>query len=182
MFFNMIRFARRFRSDEQGLAFIESAFILPMFVVLIMGTFDIGQALLLNQKVSAASHMAADLITRSGFITQAEIDDTVAAANLVIDPFSRTPFGIDIVSIEFDEDDDPQILWRNTVGMDPDADLPADADGLGVEGEGVVAVTTVYEYEPFATGIMTGTFTMSETSFMRGRRNSVVRMTTEEEN
>lgn len=167
---------KRFWKNDDGLAFIESAFILPLFVLMVMGVFDIGQSIILSQKVTAASHMAADLITRNGFISQGGIDDTVAAANLVIDPFDREPFGIDIVSIEFDEDNDPQIVWRETVNMTADGDLPGDAAGLGFDGEGVVAVTTVYEYEPFATGILTGNFTLRETSFMRGRRNAVVRL------
>lgn len=165
-----------FWRNDRGLAFIESAFILPLFVLMVMGTFDIGQALILNQKVSAASHMAADLITRQGYVSEELIDDTVEAARLVIDPFDRQPFGLDIVSIEFDNNDNPQTVWRRTTNMPADNTLPDDADGLGFSGEGVVAVTAVYQYEPFATGVFTGTFTMTETAYLRGRRNSIIRM------
>lgn len=165
-----------FWRNDRGLAFIESAFILPLFVLMVMGTFDIGQALIVNQKLSAASHMAADLLTRQGYVSDDMIDDTIEAARLVIDPFDRQSFGLDIASIEFDNNDNPRTVWRRTTNMPADNNLIDDADGLGFSGEGVVAVTAVYHYEPFATGVFTGTFTMTEKSFMRGRRNAIVRM------
>jgi len=162
-------------NDTRGLATIESAILLPMMFVLLLGLYDIGQAIIINQKVTAASHMAGDLITRKVSVDASDINDAWGASQLVIDPYDRNLLGIDIVGIRFDEDDDPDQVWRETRQMDENPDLPSRADGLGVNGEGIVAVSATYTYTPFFSGPLVGAIEMEETSFMRGRKNSLVR-------
>jgi Flp pilus assembly protein TadG len=161
--------------DTHGLATIESAIILPMMFVILLGLYDIGQAIIINQKVTAAAHMAGDLITRKVVVDDNDIDDAWGAAQLVIDPYDRTLLGMDILGIKFDDDDDPDQVWRTTRQMAENPNLPARADGLGVNGEGVIAVSTIYTYTPFFSGPLVGDILMEETSFMRGRKNSLVR-------
>jgi len=170
-----------FIGDTKGLAFVESALILPIMLTVLFGLFDLGQAIVIDQKITSASHMAADLITRNAIVTQTHLDDAVGGAQLVIDPYDRDLLGVDIVSIKFDEDNDPFVLWRHTHNMDSDNSLPTSAEGLGLEGEGVVAVVTRYTYTPHFTGGLFGDFEMKETSYMRGRRTSVVKYMDEED-
>lgn len=161
--------------NTDGLAATESAFILPLLFILLLGLFDLGQALVIDQKLTAATYTAADLITRKSFINDEDLDNAVGGAQLVIDPYNRAPFGVDIVGIEFDEDDNPTTLWRHTVNMTANPNLPDSADGLGVEGEGVVAVSAAYRYTPLFSQLITGDVNMTETTYMRGRRTSLVR-------
>jgi len=166
-----------FGRNDKGLAAIEGALILPLFLILLMGTFDVGQALVVNQKLSAAAHMTSDLITRQSFVSDELIDDAIEAARLVIDPYDREQFGLSAASIEFvGNGNNPQIIWRKTVNMQHDNTLPEGAKGLGYGGEGVLVVTAIYKYKPFFTGLFTGEFDMTERSFARGRRNAVIRM------
>ena len=169
-----------FVRDTRGLAMTEAALILPMMFVLLFGLFDLGQAMIIDQKVTAAAHVASDLITRKSLVSQTELDNAVGGAQLVIDPYDRNLLGIDIVGIQFDDEDSPVILWRHTHNMTANPDLPADADGLGVEGEGVVAVTVKYDYTPRFVGKIFDVFEMRETAFLRGRRTSVVKMVEDE--
>lgn len=177
----MKRYILSFLKDTRGLAFIESAMILPLMLTLLFGLFDLGQAIVINQKVTSAAHMASDLIARNSVITQADLDDAVGGALMVIDPYNRDLLGVDIVGIQFDEDDDPAVLWRHTHNMDAEASLPSSASGLGVEGEGVVAVAVRYSYTPRFSGVFVGDFDMREISYMRGRRTSVVKLIAEED-
>lgn len=165
---------QQFHNDTRGLALIESALVLPLMIVLLFGLFDIGQALIINQKLKAATYTASDLITRKSTINDDDIDNAIGGAYLVIDPYNRGRLGIDIAGIIFDENDNPNVTWRHTDNMQPDSDIPSDADGLGFEGEGVVAVSTEYAYTPLFSSLFIGDITMKESSFMRGRRTSVV--------
>jgi len=171
----IFRFLKRYRDDTRGLATIESAIILPMMFVMLLGLYDIGQAIIINQKVTAAAHMAGDLITRQVSVDNGDLDDAWGAAQLVIDPYDRDVLGIDIVAIRFDEDDDPEEVWRNTRQMDENNNLPSDADGLGINGEGIMAISATYTYVPFFSGPLVGDVVMEETAFMRGRKNSLIR-------
>lgn len=175
MLSNIGHYARSYQKDIKGLAFVEGALILPMMITLLMGLFDIGQAIIINQKVTAAAHMATDLITRESMVNDADMADALGVAKLIIDPYDRDLLGIDVVGVTFDNDDSPEETWRYTQNMAQNANIPADADGLGINGEGVVAVTVTYQYTPFLSGSIIGEFEMSETSFMRGRKNSAVR-------
>ncbi len=172
MIFNLMT---HFWYDKRGLATIESAILLPIMVVLLMGMFDIGQAIIINQKVTAASHMANDLITRKTLVTDDDLNDAYGGALMVIDPYDRDALGMDIVGILFDDDDDPEEKWRTTFNMDMNTNLPDSASGLGVDGEGLVAVSTTYTYSPFFSSPIIGDIIMEETSYLRGRKNSFVR-------
>ena len=169
-----------FVDDTRGLAMTEAALILPMMFVLLFGLFDLGQAMIIDQKVTAAAHVASDLITRKSLVTEGELDNAVGGAHLVIDPYDRNLLGVDIVGIQFDDEDSPVVLWRRTDNITPDPSLPSAADGLGVEGEGVVAVTVLYTYTPRFVGKIFDVFEMRETAFLRGRRTSVVKMAEDE--
>jgi hypothetical protein len=165
----------QFKNDTKGLAFIESALILPILLILLFGLFDMGQAVIINQKLTAATYTAADLVTRKSLVDDTDLDNAVGGAQLVIDPYSRDPFGIDIIGIEFDDDEEPVELWRHTDGMSPNPSLLDAAEGLGKEGEGVVAVMGIYTYTPLFSYLFTGDIDMTETTYMRGRRTSVVK-------
>jgi len=164
-----------FWNDKRGLATIESAILLPIMIIILMGMYDIGQAIIINQKVTAASHMAADLITRKTVITDSDWEDAYGVAKLIIDPYDRDMLGIDIVGIKFDDDDDPEEIWRTQYNMSSNVNLPASASGLGVDGEGLIAVSTTYTYSPYFSSIIVSDLVMEETSFLRGRKNSFVR-------
>jgi Flp pilus assembly protein TadG len=168
--------AKNLWSDQRGLAFTESALILPIMLVVLFGMFDLGQAMIINQKITSAAHIASDLITRKPTITQADLDDAIGGAQLVIDPYNRDNMGVDIAGIKFDDEDSPNVIWRHTHNMSPHPSIPNDADGLGLEGEGVVAVIVTYSYTPKFSGAVFNEFEMRETAFLRGRRTSVVKM------
>lgn len=173
MIFNMIK---NFYRDCSGLALIEGAMLLPILLTILFGMYDIGHAIILNQKVVSSAHVASDLITRKVAVDAYDISESISAARLVLDPYDTEPWGIDIVSIEFDEDEVPFTIWRETVDMTAIVNLPANAEGLGLEGEGVVAVAVAYDYDPFFSGGVLGAFRMTETAFLRGRRSATVPM------
>jgi len=172
-----MNFIKQFWRDTKGLALIESALVLPLMITLLFGLYDVGQALIINQKLKAATYTASDLITRKSYIDDDDIANAVGGAYMVIDPYNRGRLGIDIAGIEFDENDSPDVIWRYTDNMQPDGNIPSGADDLGNEGEGVVAVSTEYAYTPLFSSLFTGDITMREISFMRGRRTSRVQYT-----
>lgn len=168
----------RFWKDESGVAAVELALILPVLVALLLGVVDSGNALLLSKKAMTASNIVADLITRNRTVTQAQIDDSLAAARMALAPYSTATLGVDIASIQYTgAGNTPSILWRQTDNMTANPDVLTIADGLGVAGEGVVIVTTEYDFTPVFLHGMFGNFTMQEVSITRGRRGPIVSKT-----
>ena len=82
---------------------------------------------------------------------------------------------IDVVSVVYDGDDDPQICWQETsTGSGGDPDLVDRAAGLGEAGGGAVAVQVTYGYEPLFAGFVIDNFQMRERVFSRGRNSAIV--------
>lgn len=163
--------------DRTGLAMAESALLLPLILSLTFGIYDLGRAIVLNQKVVAAAQISADLITRERTLTISEIDQAVAAARLAVHPYDHSGLGVDVAGLRFDSDARPYECWRETFGpITSNTASIDDAEGLGLAGEGVIMVTTRYSYTPFFTGVFMGDFIFEEVAFFRGRKTPYLQL------
>ena len=170
----------QWRDREDGVAAIEAALVFPIMLVLLLGVYDIGNAVLCNQKTIHASQIVADLITRDSQVDDAMIDNAITASQLSLNPANNLDsYGVDIVSIRFDENANAIVEWRETVNMTPNADVLSDVAPLASAHSGVVVVTVNYTYRPVFAGFQMGEFSiglmpMEEVAFARGRRSAVV--------
>ena len=160
--------------EEDAIAAVEAALIFPMMLILFLGVFDLGNAILANQKTIRASQIVADLITRENIVTTADIDGAIEAGRLAFEPIDSTSYGVDIVSIRFDENADSEIVWRETFNMSSLPDALTAVAALETANEGVVMVSVNYTYNPVFAGFAVGQIIMGEVAFSRGRRTSVV--------
>lgn len=164
-----------FWSGNDGSVANEAAILFPVMLMMLMGTYDISRQLLMNQKVINASQISADLISRYRQVDMAIVDDTIQAGMLAMDPFGTDTFGIDMVSIRFDENLAPEILWRETRNMLPNDAAVDSLDGLGREGEGMIIVTVRFDFDGMISEILHDG-SMQEVAFARGRRTPTVTM------
>ncbi len=164
----------RWKKEEEGLAAIEASMIFPVMLLMLLGVFDFGNAILANQKTIRASQVVADLIARNNIVTDADIAEAIEAGRLAFEPLDSSAFGIDIVSFRFDEDADTEIVWRETENMLALPDAFARVDDLRDADEGVVMVAVQYQYDPLFTGFVAQTMEMQEIAFSRGRSGPVV--------
>ena len=170
---------QKWRDELQGVAAIEAAMIFPLLALLLVGTYDMGNAIVAGQKAIRASQVTADLVVRESEIDDSMINEAIWAGELALHPLPTTTFGIDIVSISFDDDGNPGIEWRETRNMSPSADVLTAAMPLSDPNGGLMIVTIEYEYEPLFLGFSMGNFNiglipMSERAFSRGRKSAVV--------
>lgn len=166
---------RRWVRQVEGVALMETALLFPVLLVMLFGVYDVGHAITANHKMITATQVAADLITRTQSVSDSELNQAIEAAGLAMRPYETgANLGIDIVSVQYNQDDEPVALWRETRNMTADATAVERSTGLGTEGEGAVIVTIVYDYEPTFGHMVINAFRMKETAFARGRRSSVV--------
>ncbi len=165
---------RRYAREEDATALIETVILMPVMITLLMGCFDLGQGILMNQKTIGASQIIGDLITRGKTVTMGSLEDMIAAGELAFEPYSTATFGYDIASVEFDEDGEPVVLWRVTENMDPNDDAIDSTEIIGSPGDGVVVVTSIYKYTPFFSHFVVDEINMKEVAFLRGRRSATI--------
>ncbi len=172
--FYIVYSVRKWVVEEDGVALMEAVMLFPPMVTLLMGVFDLGNGIVLSQKTITSSQVAADLVSRNRTMDTANLTDIIEGAKLPFEPFALVDFGIDVVSIEFDANQDPDILWRHTENMTPNDVAVNSVKGMAAEGEGIIIVTVRYTYVPQFAKFFTGDLEFSETAFTRGRRSATV--------
>ncbi len=160
--------------NQDGHAGMEAALIFPVLMTLLLGVFDVGNAILANQKTIRASQVTADLVARMREVHNQDVREAVNAGRLALSPLDTRGYGVDIVSVRFDDSAIPEIVWRETKGMSPVDNVLDTLDGLAVAGEGVVVVTSHYNFTPVFAGFIINEVDMQEVAFARGRLSPVV--------
>jgi Flp pilus assembly protein TadG len=161
--------------DDGGVAAIEAGFLFPVMLTILCGMIDMGAALVTNLKVTNAAQIVADLLARDRFTNDAQIDDAVVAGRLALNPYNTASYGVDIVGIQYvGVTLTPTVRWRETVNMEENEDVLERSLGMGLQNEGVIAVTVNYRFRPFFAGFVMNEIQMSEESYVRGRKGLFV--------
>lgn len=161
--------------DDGGVAAVEAGFLFPVLMTILCGMIDVGSALVANLKVTNACQIVSDLLARDRTVNDAQIDDAVVAGRLALHPMVTASYGIDIVGIQYvGASLTPTVRWRETVNMEENDDVLARSAGLGLQNEGVIAVTVNYTFRPFFVGFVMEELNMREEAYVRGRKGLFV--------
>ena len=158
--------------DDKAVIAIEVGILMPVMLILLLGTVDIGTEIYLNQKLINADQMIADLLSRNDTVSATvDLPNAVVAGQLTLAPYDTTTFGVDVAGIQFEGGPlQPTVVWRYTTNMAINQDVPNDANNLGADQDGVIVVTVTYNYVPFFIGgLINASYTMQEVAFARGR-------------
>lgn len=167
----MLRTFRSWMKDDRATAAIEAGLLFPVLVLILCGTIDVGMGCLINQKTINATQMISDLLSRDDSVSTADINDAIVAGQLAFAPFTTTSYGTDIAGVQFiGASLTPTVEWRVTTNMQPNTTITTKTIGLGLQNEGVLAVTVTYTYYPLFTAYMVSPFVMTEESYARSRK------------
>jgi len=156
------------------MAAVEAALIFPILLTMLLGSFDAGYGILAAQKTVRASQVTADLIARNRQVTNADLEEAITGGMLSMTPYDVESYGVDITSIEFDEDSNVVELWCETRNMERNTDVVDNVGALAAPREGVIAVTVRYNYVPTFSGFVFDEIQMQEVAYSRGRLTSSV--------
>ena len=158
----------------EAIAAVEAALIFPILLVMLLGTFDAGRGLLAAQKTIRAAQVTADLVARHRSVTDTDLDEAITGGQLSMAPYDTTSYGVDMVSLEFEDDGDIVSLWCETRNSPVNTNITNSLGALAVPGEGIIAVTVRFDYEPTFSGFVFDTIEMQEIAYARGRLTSTV--------
>jgi Flp pilus assembly protein TadG len=134
---------RRFGSDTRAASAVEFALILPIMLLLLLASFDIGRAIDVKTKLAILSRTISDFVTQSQTITPAQLANIVQASKSVMYPYSdsSTLLTIDIQSIRQQPNLSYQIDWSY-----PPANATNRATTLTPADTSVVRTSVTYVY------------------------------------
>jgi len=81
------RWARIRASNQDGIAAVEFALLLPIMITLFFGVVETSLALLCRADVSKMASTAADLISQANTLSSADLDNAYAATGILLYPY-----------------------------------------------------------------------------------------------
>lgn len=97
-------FKRRIAHDDRGVAAVEFALLLPLMLLIYLGTAEVSQALMATRKATDVAESLSDLVAEQEAdapLTDAEIADVFAAATAIMSPFPAVPLKMTVSSVTF---------------------------------------------------------------------------------
>jgi Flp pilus assembly protein TadG len=110
---------RRFVDSSRGLAAIEFAMIMPVILLLFLGSFDAGNAIAVYMKVRSATFSLAAITNQYGIgnasISPATMTAITGATSAILAPYSNTPTVIVISQIKATSSANAVVSWSYSV-------------------------------------------------------------------
>ena len=160
--------SRSLLRNTSGVAASEFALILPILILLLFGVVEIGNAVLLDKKVTSAAQTAADLVAQQKVVTSADMANIWSAIDNIIRPYSTDNTSYDVASIVADSHGATSIDWQQFRGGAAFAtiNLP---DNLVGPNDSVVVATITYAYTPVFGDILFSAFDITDVAYLRPR-------------
>jgi len=73
--------------DERGSAAVDMIVVLPIMLMVFTSVVELTSVLRLDRKVVAAAQTTADLITQRREVSNADLNDILRAAELILEPY-----------------------------------------------------------------------------------------------
>jgi Flp pilus assembly protein TadG len=176
----------RLRRNEQGVAAVEFALIVPIMFLLLAGALEFSQAITVDRRVTQVASSTADLVARvDKFNNNGEIDNILKIIEQLFSPYDVAPLTVSVISVQAKAKSgnpavtEMRVSWsRDTKGQIPYTantiygHIPA---GLLAQGESVIVGEANYTYTPllFKYFIMEA-FGMQERFYLKPRQKACV--------
>ncbi|MDF2118036.1 TadE/TadG family type IV pilus assembly protein [Roseiarcaceae bacterium H3SJ34-1] len=197
---------RRLGADRRGVAAVEFALILPLMLLLYLGTSELTQGVMASRKATLVARALSDLVGQlaaGSTMTNTEATNIFNAATAIMSPFNTSSLKMTITSVEFVANSaaankyDAKPRWtitRNSGTARPCAILTAVSNTTkpasnnmpnGMYQAGSIIVADVsYTYDPpFGKALLEWSKTasvvnMSQTTYMRPRNQTLIGIST----
>ena len=152
------------RQCDRGNVVVEFALALPVLLMMLLASAELGRFVLLNQKIDRVAITMSDLVARTETINETELDDIFNAAAHVAEPFDLGSSGRVIISSVTNADGEgARIAWQRSgggsfvkvseVGTEGEtADLSEDFAVR--EGETAIVSEVFFDFEPFLSEVI----------------------------
>ncbi len=145
--------AARLCHDTRGIAAVEFALVLPLLVIMLLGTIEIARAIDADRRFGNATAMTTDLIAREQDITDADLDGMMNAIQHLMHPYDSDTLKLGVIAVRspITPGEQPVVEWSYS---HQGKDVPARCanytlpEGLISPGSRVVVVETEYGFRP----------------------------------
>jgi Flp pilus assembly protein TadG len=170
---------REFRADENAVAAIELAIVLPFMLLLCMGGVELGNALSINVKVTATVHTIADILSQNKCVTTSDVTGILNASAKVLSPYDITKAVVTVSEVQPTGDNvTAKVVWSQSLNgtartTGTTVTLPTSLTGVPTTS-GLILGEATYFYTPNLGYTISGTVSLSDSYYLYPRQTSFV--------
>lgn len=168
---------RRLSRDERGSVLVETALVVPLLLLLILGCVETSEILRVDMKLRQAAQTLANLVAAQNSVNAAAIVNFCTGAQLVMTPFAASPLAGAIVEVANSATGSVAVAWQNTSCGDaaPVANAATLAASLVPNpDDSVVMVQATYVYTAFSSFVLPAEITLTRIAYARPRNTIAV--------
>jgi Flp pilus assembly protein TadG len=177
----------RLGRDSQGAAAVEFAYLVPILLLMLLGTIEIGRAVNVHRQFAMATETTGDLVAREEWLgqsssdAQSNLDSMMQSIKHLMQPYDASTLKLAVFSVRASPNDatDTRVEWKysyNGQSVPDKCQKYALPSGLIGKGGSAIVVESTYGFKPlfadFVPG-MSGDMTWTEKS-IHSPRNSCV--------
>ena len=173
--------ARRFSASTRGLAAVEFALIIPMLLVLLLGSIDAGRAMAIYVKVRSASYTLDAVTNQYTTIHDSDMQQILGAAAVILSPYPTSPVSVVVSQVSLDDKGNGTVSWSDTLNgtaraVNSAVTIPASLASSKPPNNACNAYPcyfilgeVTYRYTPMFGYFITGPITLSDSLFVTPR-------------
>ncbi|MGD9783074.1 MAG: TadE/TadG family type IV pilus assembly protein [Hyphomicrobiaceae bacterium] len=174
---------RRLARSRDGIAAVEFAYIAPVLLIMLMGTFEISRAVSIDRRINTVSAMASELVAREDTIDNSGLEKIVQAMKHVMKPYDDNSVVVRIVAVRASNSNanDTRVEWSfehsangSSTPVSQCASYTLD-QGLTSKGTGVIVAEVGYTYEPVFNNFIYRGLDFTETNAAQGDNSGINR-------
>jgi Flp pilus assembly protein TadG len=178
---------RRFVDSTRAVAAVEFAMVMPVLLLLFLGSFDAGNAIVIYMKVRAATYSLGAITNQYGIgnaaISTSVMSSITSATSAILAPYSNTPTVLVISQIKATSAANALVSWSSTVNGTALAQgstytgLPTNFAKNSCGGTYpcyVILASVSYTYTPMFGYFITGTLKFSDSIYTTPRISTCV--------
>lgn len=168
---------RRFVNERHGVAAVEFALILPVMVLMYVGTVELTNAISVNRKVVATASTVGDLTAQASNIDDTSMSGILDASAAVMEPYSSSPLKLRVTQVVVDATGKATVGWssaRNMTAFTKGSSFSGLPTGLKTPSTYLIYSEVNYGYVSPIGQFIQGTLTLSESFYLRPRVGSCV--------
>ncbi len=162
---------RNFARDRSAVAVVEFAIVMPLLLMLTLGTFEATRAVRAKMKADFAAQTYASMIAAQTSVDAAALTNFCNGARMVMFPYTMTSLKAAVASVTNGTVDWTDTSCGSATAISSPASLTTVDNG---GGNSVIIVQTTYSYTSPVPYLMGANITLTQTAFARPRNVTTV--------
>ena len=165
-----------FSGNNEGIAAVEFALLVPLMLSLWLGAVELSQGIAADRKVTLTARTVADLVSQVTSVSSSDISNSLNASAAVMAPYSVGNLKATVSSITIDANSKATIAWSCTLNgtARSKGSTVTLAAALLVPSTSLIWSEVQYAYTPTIGYVVSGTLSLKDQIYMRPRLSDTV--------